>query len=256
MSSKFLLSEMSWPEVQEARRETDIVLFPVGSTEQHATHLPLNNDIFTSFEISKRVAEKLLGEVKVLVAPPLPYGFSPHHMGFPGTVSFSIETFIGVVKEVCISLAKHGFRKIVIVNGHGGNTDALHVASHAVATETKANVFVVEWWELVPDVIAKLFNPPFYHACETETSMALALDQRVELEKAESALPAQHLEFVKHDFMATGPKVYEPLVDMRGLTGTGAVGDPARATREKGLELLNAVLDRFATFLKELRKNP
>jgi creatinine amidohydrolase len=256
MSSEFLLSKMSWPEVKEALAQTDIVLLPVGSIEQHATHLPVDNDIFTSFEISKRVAAKLAGEFRLLVAPPLPYGLSPHHMGFPGTITLRIETFIQAVKDVCTSLASHGFKKIVIVNGHGGNTSALHVASQNAASETGAKIFVVEWWDLVPDVIAKLFKPPFYHACETETSMVLALDQRVDAGKAEASVPAVHSRFLKHDFMASGPKVFEPLLDMKTLTKTGAVGDPTLATREKGLELLNAVLERFADFIRELRTNP
>ncbi len=255
MSSEFLLSKMSWPEVKEALAQTDIVLLPVGSIEQHATHLPVDNDIFTSFEISKRVAAKLAGEFRLLVAPPLPYGLSPHHMGFPGTVSLRIETFIQAVRDVCTSLASHGFKKIVIVNGHGGNTSALHVASHIVASETGAKVFVMEWWDLVPEIVAKLFKPPFYHACETETSMVLALDQRVDVEKAQPSVPIEQSKFVKHDFMASGPKVFEPLLDMKALTSTGAVGDPTRATKEKGLELLNAVLERFAAFIRELRTN-
>jgi len=247
------MSDMTWPEVQEALKRTDIVLFPVGSSEQHATHLPLNNDIFTSFEISKRVAEKLAPEITVLVAPPLPYGLSPHHMGFPGTISLQTDTFIEAVKDVCRSLASHGFRNILIVNGHGGNTGALHIATQQVAGEIKAKVFVVEWWDLAPDVIAKLFAPPFYHACETETSMVLALDQRVDITKAKPSVPRRGSRFIAHDFMAIGPKVYEPLLDMRTITETGAVGDPTKATREKGQELLDAVLDRFAGFIKELK---
>jgi len=247
------MSEMSWPEIKEALERTDIVLFPVGSTEQHATHLPLNNDIFTSFEISKRVAEKLAPEVTVLVAPPLNFGLSSHHMGFPGTISFEPSTFMEAVKDVCRSLASHGFRNIVVVNGHGGNTAALHLATQQLGSETKAKVFLVEWWDLVPDIIAKRFKPPFYHACETETSIVLALDQRVDTRKATPSVPQQVSRFVFHDFMATGPKVFEPMIDMRTVTQTGAVGDPTRATREKGQELLDAVIERFASFIKELK---
>lgn len=192
-------------------------------------------------------------EITVLVAPPLPYGLSPHHMDFPGTISLTNQTFIEVVKEVCRSLARHGLKNIVVVNGHGGNTSALHIATQEAAIETKARVFLVEWWELVPDVVAKLFKPPFYHACDTETSMVLALGQRVDVAKAKPSIPKRTSKFLVHDFMASGPKVYEPLLDMRMITKTGAVGDPTSATREKGQELLNAVLERFASFIKELR---
>jgi len=249
------MSDMTWQDVQDALKRSDIVLFPVGSTEQHSTHLPLNNDIFTSFEISKRVAEKLAPETAILVAPQLPFGLSSHHMGFPGTISFRVDTFIEAVKDVCRSLAAHGFRNIVIVNGHGGNTSALHLATGQIASEINAKVFLVEWWDLVPDVIAKLFTPPFFHACETETSMVLALDQRVDSAKAKPSVPQQVSSFVAHDFMAVGPKVYEPLLDMRVITQTGAVGDPTKASRDKGQELLDAVIERFASFIKELKRS-
>jgi len=99
MNASFLMSEMTWPEITEALRKTDIVLVPVGATEEHGTHLPLNNDIFTSFEISKRIAERVASEIPVLVAPPLPFGISPHLMRFAGTLTLTTGTFMSVVKE-------------------------------------------------------------------------------------------------------------------------------------------------------------
>jgi creatinine amidohydrolase len=253
MQPRFLMSEMTWPEIQEALQRTDIVLLPVGATEQHGPHLPLNNDIFTSFEISKRTAERLLSAIPVLVAPPLPIGVSPHHMSFPGTLTLQTRTFIEVVKEVARSLASHGFKNLIIVNGHGGNTNAIQIAADEIVDEMKVRVLVVEWWNLVPDVIAKLFAPPFYHACETETSMALALGQRIDSEKVKASVPTETSKFVKHDFLASGPKVYEPLHDMKEITKLGPVGDPTRATKEKGTELLEAVVERFVSLIKEVK---
>jgi creatinine amidohydrolase len=246
------MSDMSWSEVEKALEKTDIVLFPVGSTEQHAPHLPLNNDIFTSFEISNRVAQKLAPEIPILIAPPLPYGVSSHHMSFPGTITLQIATFIEVVKNVVASLATHGFKNIVIVNGHGGNSSPLHVAMQQIADQIDADVFLVDWWDLVPDVTAELFDPPFYHACETETSLALALNQKVDMEKATPFVPAVKSKFVNNDLMGSKSMVYQPIVDLRDITQTGVVGNPNKATKDRGEKLLDEVLNRFASFIKEL----
>lgn len=110
-----LLYKLTWPEVKEYLRENDLVLFPTGSTEQHGKQLAEDNDAYTALEVSKRVAEK----TGVLVAPVMPFGYSPHHMGFPGSVTLSFQTLVNVYKEVCKSLMKHGFKKIVIMNAHG-----------------------------------------------------------------------------------------------------------------------------------------
>ena len=119
--SEVLLYKLTRPEVEEYLKENDIVLFPTGSTEQHGKHIAIDNDAFTALEVSKRVAEK----TGVLVAPVMPFGYSPHHMAFSGTITLPFETLLQVYKEVCKSLMKHGFKKIVIMNGHGGNSNVI-----------------------------------------------------------------------------------------------------------------------------------
>ncbi len=129
--------KLTWPEVQEYLRENDIVLFPTGSTEQHGRHIAVDNDAFTAYEIARRVA----GRTGVLVAPPMPFGYSIHHMKFPGSITLTGRTLVDVYKEVCGSLLHHGFRKIVVMNAHGGNTGAISQALREIKEETGERVY-------------------------------------------------------------------------------------------------------------------
>src|SRR5215471_528071 len=133
-----LLSEMTSPDVKTAIDEGRLVILPVGSTEQHGPHLPLDTDIVNAFEIAKAAA----AWVGALVAPPLYYGISPHWMGFPGTMSLDESTFVAAVTQLCNSLTKHGFRKIVVLNGHGGNKSAIETIAQNVAEGTAGKVLV------------------------------------------------------------------------------------------------------------------
>ena len=99
------LGKMTRPEVEKYLETDDVVLFPVGSTEQHGKHLPFDNDAFSAFEIAKRVAE----ETGVIYTPVMPFGYSIHHMNFPGSITLKTQTLVKVYKEVCLSLLQHGF---------------------------------------------------------------------------------------------------------------------------------------------------
>src|SRR5512139_1299051 len=114
---KNYLPHMTWVEVEQALTHTDAVIIPLGSTEQHGRHLPLGTDSFEAVETAKLIAQK----ADVLVAPVVLAGLSSHHMGFPGTITLTPETFEAVVYETAQSLIGHGFRKILIFSGHGGN---------------------------------------------------------------------------------------------------------------------------------------
>jgi creatinine amidohydrolase len=118
---KNYIPHMSWAEVEAALKTTDMVIIPVGSIEQHGKHLPLGTDRYIAIELSKLIAQK----ADVLVAPSVLAGLSEHHMGFPGTLTLSPETFEAVVYESALSLINHGFKKIMILNGHGGNSTSV-----------------------------------------------------------------------------------------------------------------------------------
>src|SRR3989344_3354544 len=120
------LNEMSWKEVEEYLKTSDIVIIPIGSTEQHGPGLPLGLDSYVAISLAEDVAK----QTNTILTPPIWFGDSPHHLAFPGTISIKTETMTEYVKDVIRSLAKHGFKKIVIINGHKiTNLDALHSAT-------------------------------------------------------------------------------------------------------------------------------
>src|SRR5882757_1676292 len=121
---------MTWHEVEACiAAGVDAVLFPIGTTEQHGPHMPLDTDCVIAQGLATRAAELAGREgLRVLVAPTLNVTLSWYHMQFPGSVRLSTTTFLQVFREVCDSLAQHGFRHIVAINGHGGNVAALTVA--------------------------------------------------------------------------------------------------------------------------------
>lgn len=247
MKPEVFLSKMSWPEVKKRLKETDIVLVPVGSTEQHGLHLPLDNDAFIASEIAKRVAEKVADEIKVVISPSIPFGVSTYHMGFPGTITLQPKTFASVVKEVCESLIRHGFRKIIIINGHGGNIASLSTALQEVREKTGAFLAVVIWWQLASDLISKVCETPLAHACEIETSVALAIGQTVNMKKARREMPESESRLREHGLIV-------PPKNLSKVTKTGVIGDSTKATKEKGEIILNSVVDKIAAFLKKVSK--
>src|SRR5437867_4451694 len=118
------MEDMTWVELKDRVAGCKIVIIPVGSTEQHGMHLPVKTDVFIADQIARYAAEKVSEEegVKVTVAPAIPFGTSAEHWKFPATISLKPETQLQLLKEICFSLVRSGFDKIVILNGHGGNT--------------------------------------------------------------------------------------------------------------------------------------
>ena len=172
---KVLLTEMTWPEVRDILKETDVAIIPVGSCEQHGHHLPLGTDHIQALERCKKIAER----VGAVVAPVLYVGLSEHHMGFPGTITLSPETLVQVLFEACKSLSRHGFKKIVLFNNHGGNEVTVNFAAQKANLELDAKVLAIGL-DLFYKWTSKL-RPPEYienldiHAGFEETGVMLIL---------------------------------------------------------------------------------
>lgn len=130
---KNYLPHMSWPEVQDLRTRTDIVIIPVASLEQHALHLPIGLDFLNGLERAKLIAQR----VDVLVAPILMPGNSPYHMEFPGTITLKPETIQQVYFEAAQSLIKHGFKRFLLLNSHGGNQYITKYIADRINQETE-----------------------------------------------------------------------------------------------------------------------
>jgi creatinine amidohydrolase len=255
VEKQYMLAKMTWPEVQERLKACDIALVPVGSTEQHGPALPLDNDHFAAIQFAQQAAERLWGDVKVVVTPPICFGFSPHHMGFKGTITLRETTLTDLICDICSSLAAHGFKKIVLINGHGGNDTAIANALHRLHGEIKAKVFHIDWWTMATDKILEVATRPIYHACDMETSVSWYLGQRL-LEDKLVDEPGRHLipGFVEADLFAPPPKV-SMMYSMKDITDSGVVGFARKATKEKGKQIAEVALQRIVSFVRELAKS-
>ncbi len=265
MAEEHFLENMTWPEVERRVDEgLDGVLIPVGSTEQHGRHMPLNTDCFIARSVCERAAEQAAAEnLNLLIAPTLNVTLSWYHMQFPGSMRLSPTTFLQVFREFCDSLSQHGFRNLIAFNGHGGNIAALTVAINDYFETTGRRVFLVQWWDLAADVLGQI-EGPMIHAEEAETSIALALGQRVIMEEAardaydrgaaakEQGLPWTSLG--KYGLRHSGPGIIVPMDMLRDITPSGVVGDATRARRETGEMIVGALIPRIVQVARDMAR--
>ncbi|HMM41868.1 MAG TPA: creatininase family protein [Thermomicrobiales bacterium] len=250
-TSDLVLANLSWPEVDAIRDQVEVVLLPVGSNEQHGPNLSLSMDIAASYEFCRRASE--MAYPRLLVAPPMPWGVSFHHMNFPGTITLAPETFIQVLTEVISSLYDHGFERFLIVNGHGGNIPAMGVATVRIKEEIDPTfIGACSYFSFADKGLAEKHDKTGItgHACEMETSVAKALVPHV---VKEDALAAGDLTDLTYEFRNTLQQ-YGVTVPYRfdEYTRNGALGDARRATLEYGSDIVESGLRNFVAFTEEL----
>ena len=248
------LARMTHPEVERARSESKgVAVIPIGATEQHGPHLPMNTDTISTEATVLRAAR----DVGVLVAPTIAYGNSRQNIGFPGTISIRPAILGEFVKDICHSLVKHGFDKLVVVNGHGGNHHCLAVALEEAHYETGALVALVKCWALA-SLPAPHGAPPFEgHAGRQETEFMLALAPHdVDTTAYVVAVPTVEL----GELGSVSPPQYTPfdtpvsyLVSTWESTETGHYGDPSMATAERGHLVLDTWAENLASVLQAIK---
>jgi creatinine amidohydrolase len=255
MPAKYRYEEFTWPEIREAVAEKRVAVLPVGTIEQHGPHLPLVTDVLTSTEMSRLAVESIPAEAVLL--PSVFYAFNEHHLDFPGTIAVEGDTFIRYVTDIGKSLAYHGFRKILLVNGHGSNVPFLDICARNITNHTSAICAMASWWSLIPkDLIAELRESAFpggmAHGCELETSVLLYLrGDLVQMEKAEPDFPPQRSEFFYWDLQSPSPIAFQEFFSRYSRTGT--LGDPTKASAEKGRRFVEAVTAQMVKLIRELR---
>ena len=244
------LQLMSWPEVETYLAESNGIIVPVGATEQHGPTGLIGTDAICAESLAWRTAE-LAGAA---VGPTLNIGMSEHHMGFPGSVTLRPSTLVAVVRDVIVSLARHGFRRMFFVNGHGGNTPSIHAGFFEAYAEAprlvdggdEVRCLCVEWWH-APSAVAlsrELFGDrDGDHASASEVSVAAAAhpDHLKSAEMAATPPPSTHV-FGPADFRRRYPE--------------GRMGSyPALASVEAGQRIVNAVAadlaEQYREFLDE-----
>ena len=245
--------EIEWmrltAEELRARAAADaLVIIPVASLEQHGPHLATGVDIVLGTGVAHRTA-KLLAEagLPVVVTPCVWTGLAEHHMAFGGTVTLDYEAFAGVLRGIVRSAARCGFKRVMLLNGHGGNAEAVAVAGSALSIELGIRVAAGTYWHVAPEVIAPLLDrqPGLMHACEAETSMMLALSPAsVRPDRlAEAHGPASSR-------VAGQPSALFLRRSFKDLTPSGVVGDARTASAAKGEALLTAIAARMAEVLR------
>src|ERR687894_2975447 len=168
------LASMTSPEAAEALAKAEVAILAVGATEQHGPNMTLETDTVVAYRLALRIATALYP--RAVVAPPLPYGVSYHHMRFPGTMTLSPETFQAVVLEVVDSLRQHGVERFFIIDGHAGNQGALDVLMTKLRFQMGIRAAYLFYFTIVDDLIREGAKTERWgHACEIESSMGLAL---------------------------------------------------------------------------------
>lgn len=254
------LANMTWPEARAAIAEAGVVIVPVGSHEQHGPGMVLSTDIVMATTMAGRVASRL--KPRAIVAPSLPFGLSPHHMKFPGTITLSPATFSAVLMDVMTSLIQHGAKRFFILNSHGGNRAHLSVVVMEAREKLGVDVATAHSLSAAADLLRERFGRATAHACEIEASYALAAAPqllRPEAMAAGELLPPRYRYTAAAGGGATdGGARAITFVDygarMDEMTANGNIGDPRLASREAGEEVVTLIEQRMVEFLEDFMR--
>jgi creatinine amidohydrolase len=245
------LGEMTNPELEAYLRSHDMVIVPVGSTEQHGPHAPLLTDAIIPIEVGRRVASR----IGALVAPAVNYSLSYPHVGFAGVVHLRVPTFSALIEDLCASLAAVGFRRIVFLNGHYDNTYAIAYACANATERMPAGVraFPVNYWDgMTASEAAEYFDPSNgLHANRGETSAVLAVrPELVDMEQANVEFPPFP------DVTSPGPVhtafFFSAPGSVHRATRSGTWGDAREATAEFGERYLEVVVESTIRVLDDI----
>ena len=251
-----LYQHYSWPELRQIVDRQPVVVLPIGSVEDHGHHLPLDTDNYLIWNICEEAAKRADGEI--LLLPLIPYGFETHHMDFPGTIDIGIEHLLHFVTDITKSVAHHGFRRILIADGHGSNMPILELAARRTNVETEAVCACFIWPSLALETIREVRESGrggMAHAAELETSVYLHLDaEKVEMEKARKDLNMPESAFMWLDLVEGSP--VNLMEHWSSFSKSGVHGDPTLANPEKGKIVFEAVVTRFLELVREFKNRP
>jgi creatinine amidohydrolase len=249
------LERMTSPEVKLACEEArGVAIIPVGAVEVHGPHLPVGTDSFETFEIGHRAAK----QAGVVITPMVWFGNSRAFMDFPGSIAVRPEVLKELVKDIALSLLHHGFNRIVILDGHGGNYGILDTLIEEVHLETGALICHARAWELAS--LPKPADIPPYdgHGGSSETSVMLVIcPEDVDREKFIDSAPQVELTRFGSVFPSpSGPLDKGPItfpLSMGEMVEAGHHGVPSRASRDRGEDLLRVKAEALAEFLESLK---
>lgn len=254
-----ILGELTSPSIKRLASRS-IALLPIAATEQHGDHLPVIADTAIVTELAERVEKEL--PKKVMLLPTLWVGSSHHHLAFAGTMSIRSETYIQVLKDLVDCLLASGFRRIILLNGHGGNSVPASEAIYRVALEHPGKdapwVACATYWNVAREELARqtlMDTPKLTHACEYETSLMLALrTDWVAMDLAKGTRAKRESRY--YDPLGYSPSRVVLSETFAQMTENGAMGRPELATKEKGRELYDLIVPCLVDFVSEFSTWP
>ncbi len=245
MSKRVLLEEMTSEEAGKAIKEADFVILPAGSLEQHSLHLPLSTDSIRAEYLAKYLAENS-ENLKLVVLPTLKYGLSEHHIHFPGTITLKDETYMNLIFEIASSLKKHGAKRLLVMNFHGGNIQAIRLSLLRIERELGLKTYFVHWTEFARDLIKEYGKEvPYGHSGFYETSMVMLfrpdLVREEKMKEQEYKGPSRERDLPSTKVLAYFEERYP----------TGGIGDPRLASKDFAEKLVKEVTGRILQALKD-----
>jgi creatinine amidohydrolase len=249
--SGYLWEKMTWEEIEEQLKVVDTAILPCGAIEQHGPHLPVDIDYFDATYMAKKVAATC-SDPKPFVLPPIPYGVSYHHEEFKGTLSVTNDALSRFIYDIGMNLAKNGIKKLILLNGHGDNAPTLSYAAQMINRD--AQIFVcVETGETSDiDLYDLIETPNDIHAGEIETSTTLAIrPEVVQMEKAVN----ETLNFGSNYLNYTSDRGVAWYVHTKKISNSGVMGDPTKATEEKGKKMWEIMIAHMVKFVEEIKRS-
>ncbi len=238
------LARLTWPEARDALAAARLALVPAGSCEQHGRHLTLDTDSAIADAFARRLADDL-GDAAIL-CPPLAYGLSEHHMGFAGTLTLRPETFAGLLSDLVESLSHWGIRRLIVVNGHGGNIDGIRLAARSARRDHGVLVAGITWIQIAGEEIASRVKSARYgHACEVETSVAMVLAPH---SLRRDRIGASQEKETREPLTEPPRAVVDRATTFDEWTEDGALGDPRLASTDFGEAVVEAAYSRALAF--------
>ena len=250
-----LLDNLTWPDVKELDFSRLVCVLPLGSFEQHGTHLPFSTDTQIASAVAAGV--EAARPQNVLLLPALWPGHSTHHRFFPGTLSVSQMEYIRLVINLCGSIVRMGGRRVFLLNGHGGNDVPVRAALRELKTELEdvpsLHLVFASYWSIAAQTIKQVRESELggvSHACEMETSIMLHLSPRqVRMDRARRDGPNHPSPFRKADMQLAKPVYY--VSEFNELSNSGTIGHPDLATAEKGKRFLDGIVADVTTFVDD-----
>lgn len=265
-ATEFRYEKLTWPEINDAIAMNQVCILPCGAVEQHGPHLPLDVDLVCPVGIAHGAGR--LAADRLLVLPVVAYGYTGHVMDFPGTINNDFEHFMQHVLDITRSLAWHGFRKIILLNGHGSNMPNLDLVARRTNLETDSECILAAWWnlltvdrEFLPRWRESRFPGGCAHAGELETSLYMYLDgdnvRTDQIRNGTISFNEEQSPFNFVDLFQQGPATIVSWTS--SYSESGVLGEAELATAEKGEAVYHEAvkqLVRLVTWFRERPKDP